>query len=416
MKRPYFRFVSVFLVAIVVSGFFGFVFAESEEINLPQRKIVVFKDGVSDVEKGRILSAARSVKVHKLRHGDALVAYVDNTSETKLLKNAKVVRVEDDVVVEALEGAADATDKKAKPAATQPVQMLPWGVYRINADRVWTLGETGGGINIGIIDTGISTTHPDLLGNIKGGVSEVAYTSNWNDDNGHGSHVAGVVAALNNTIGVVGGVPAANLYAIKVLDRNGSGYLSDVIDGIDWATANGMQVINLSLGTTTDVRSLHDAVIRAQNAGVVVVAAAGNSGGSVIYPAAYPEAIAVAATDFSNSAPYWSSRGPEVDLAAPGVSIYSTYKGTKYATLSGTSMASPHVAAAAAFVLKRATDTAFDELDNSCVSEFDVNCNGAWDPKEVQAKLEATATDLGTGGQDDIYGYGLVSAYAAFTN
>ena len=146
-----------------------------------------------------------------------------------------------------------------------------------------------------------------------------------------------------------------------------------------------------------------------------MVAAAGNSGGSVSYPAAYPESIAVAATDFSNTAPYWSSRGPEVDLAAPGVSIYSTYKGKKYATFSGTSMASPHVAAAVAFVLKRATDTAFD-ADNICVSEFDVNCNGAWDPKEVQAKLEATATDLGTAGQDDVYGYGLVSAYAAFAN
>src|SRR3989344_2755655 len=388
MKRPYFRFVSVFLVAIVVSGFFGFVFAESEEINLPQRKIVVFKDGVSDVEKGRILSASRGVKARKLRYGDALVAYVDDASEIKLLKNTKVVRVEEDVVVDALEGAAEATDKKAKGAASQPSQVLPWGIDRIDAEKVWPLGEKGSGVNIGIIDTGISATHPDLAGNIKGGVSEVAYTFSWNDDNGHGSHVAGVAGALNNTIGVVGGVPAANLYAIKVLDRNGSGYLSDVIDGIDWATANSMQVVNLSLGTTVDVQSLHDAVIRAQNAGVVVVAAAGNSGSSVIYPAAYPEAIAVAATDFSNCAPYWSSRGPEVDIAAPGVNIYSTYKGMKYATLSGTSMASPHVAAAAAFVLSRATDTALDEL-GSCVSEFDVDCNGAWDPEEVKAKLEA---------------------------
>jgi len=161
---------------------------------------------------------------------------------------------------------------------------------------------------------------------------------------------------------------------------------------------------------------LHAAVIRATQANVVVVAAAGNSGSSVSYPAAYPEAIAVTATDFSNTAPYWSSRGPEVDLAAPGVNIYSTYKGTKYATLSGTSMASPHVAVAAAFVLKRAPDTAFDELDNGCVSEFDVNCNGAWDPKEVQAKLEATAINLGAAGHDDVYGYGLVNAYAAFAN
>lgn len=413
MKRPYFRFVSVLLIAVFITGFFGFVSAGTDEANLPQQKIVVFKDGVSDGEKVKILNAARSTKVKKLRYGGAFVAYVNDASEIKLLKNAKVVRVEDDVVVEAL---TDASAQKTKPSSSQPAQVLPWGVDRIDADRVWTLGESGDGINIGIIDTGISASHPDLLGTILGGVSEVWYTANWNDDNGHGSHVAGIVAAADNTIGVIGGVPAANLYAIKVLDRNGSGYLSDVIDGIDWATANGMHVINLSLGTAADVQSLHDAVIRARDAGVVVVAAAGNSGGSVIYPAAYPEAIAVAATDFSNSAPYWSSRGPEVDLAAPGVNIYSTYKGTRYATLSGTSMASPHVAVAAALVLKRATDTAFDELDNSCVSEFDVNCNGAWDPQEVQTKLEATATNLGAAGWDDIYGHGLVSAYAAFAN
>lgn len=412
MKRPYFRFVSVLLVAVFITGFFGFVSAEVNETNLPQRKIVVFKDGVSDVEKGRILSAARGVKVRKMRHGDAFVAYTDNAAEIKLLKSAKVVRVEDDVVVEAL---ADASASKAKPSASQPAQVLPWGIDRIDADRVWELGEAGTGINIGIIDTGISTSHPDLAGNIKGGVSEVRYTSSWNDDNGHGSHVAGIAAAQNNTIGVVGGAHTANLYAIKVLDRSGSGYLSDVIDGIDWAIAREMQVINLSLGTAADVQSLHDAVIRAQNAGVVTIAAAGNSGGSVSYPAAYPEAIAVAATDFSNSAPYWSSRGSEVDLAAPGVSIYSTYKGTKYATFSGTSMAAPHVAAAAAVVLKRETDTTRD-ADGICVSEFDINCNGTWDPKEVQAKLEATAADLGIEGRDDIYGHGLVDAFAAFTN
>lgn len=412
MKRPYFRFVSVLLVSVLVTGFFGFVSAEADETNLPQRKIVVFKDGVSDVEKGKILSAARGVKVRKMRHGGAFVAYVNNAAEIKLLKQSKVLRVEDDVAVAAL---ASASASKGKPSASQPAQVLPWGIDRIDADRVWDLGEAGSGINVGIIDTGISTSHPDLANNIKGGVSEVAYTSSWNDDNGHGSHVAGIVAAQNNTIGVVGGVHTANLYAIKVLDRNGSGYLSDVIDGIDWAIAWEMQVINLSLGTTTDVQSLHDAVIRAHNAGVVVVAAAGNSGGSVSYPAAYPEAIAVAATDFSNSAPYWSSRGPEVDLAAPGKDIYSTYKGIKYATLSGTSMAAPHVAAAVAVVLKRATDTTRD-ADGICISEFDVNCNEAWDPKEVQAKLEAAAGDLGIEGRDDVYGHGLVDAFAAFTN
>ncbi|PIW97468.1 subtilisin, partial [Candidatus Jorgensenbacteria bacterium CG_4_8_14_3_um_filter_38_10] len=198
---------------------------------------------------------------------------------------------------------------------------------------------------------------------------------------------------------------AIDLYAIKVLDRNGSGYLSDVIEGIQWAVANNMQVVNMSLGTASNIQSFHDAVIAAKNAGIVTVAAAGNGGGStnesVIFPAAYPEAIAVSATDKSDVIASWSSRGPKVDLAAPGVSIYSTYKGTGYATLSGTSMAAPHVAGSAALVL------------NIPVGLYDANANGKWDPDEVQKKLQDRAKDLGTSGFDNLYGWGLVNAYNA---
>ncbi|MBI2588078.1 S8 family peptidase, partial [Candidatus Azambacteria bacterium] len=222
-----------------------------------------------------------------------------------------------------------------------------------------------------------------------------------NDDNGHGTHVAGTVAAVNNTIGVVGVGPDVHLYAIKVLNRNGSGFLSDVIEGIQWAIANGMQVANMSLGTSSDIQSFHDAVIAARNAGIVQVAAAGNSGGAVSFPAAYPEMIAVSATDQNNSIASFSSRGPEVDLAAPGVSIPSTYKGDSYATLSGTSMATPHVTGAAALVLKTVPGI------------YDTNANGVWDPNEVQAKLEAGASDLGEPGKDSLYGAGLLNAFVA---
>ncbi|MBM3334994.1 S8 family peptidase, partial [Candidatus Sumerlaeota bacterium] len=169
-------------------------------------------------------------------------------------------------------------------------------------------------------------------------------TKSANDDNGHGTHVAGTVAAVNNTIGVVGVAPAANLYAVKVLSRTGTGYLSDLIEGLDWCISNKMQVVNMSLGSSSDNQSFHDAVIRVYQAGITQVAAAGNAnGGAVTYPAKYGEVIAVTASDINDQFASFSSQGPEVDLIAPGVSINSTYTGSSYKVLNGTSMASPHV-------------------------------------------------------------------------
>jgi subtilisin family serine protease len=317
-------------------------------------------------------------------------------AEALLAREAGVLRIDDDVEVFALERPIEISAAK-----TQPAEVLPWGIDRVDAELVWPSGNTADPIKVGIIDTGISNKHPDLLANIKGGVNTINPRKSWNDDNGHGSHVAGIVAAIDNTIGVIGVGPDIDLYAIKVLNASGSGYLSDVIEGIQWAIANGMQVINMSLGTDSDIQSFHDAVIAAKNAGIVVIAAAGNSGSSVAFPAAYPEAIAVSAIDQNDEIASWSSRGPEVDLAAPGVSIYSTYKGTGYATLSGTSMAAPHVTGVAALVL------------NTPVGSYDANANGKWDPDEVQKKLQDTAIDLGDTGFDNLYGWGLVNAYNA---
>ena len=399
---------SGFLVFAVFSGMIGLAAADedSAQNNLPARKIVVFKKGVSELDKSDALRRAGGSLVKKLRQRDMATAALDEDSAAALSKDARVLRIEDDAVVEALE-TVGGNNKQAKTNGnkppSQPAEVLPWGINKIDAEQVWSLDGVGAGVNVGVIDTGISSSHPDLIANIKGGVSEVWYTSSWNDDNGHGSHVAGIIGAVDNSIGVIGASHSANLYAIKVLDRRGSGYLSDVIDGVDWAIGNGMNVINLSLGCDCPSQFLHDAVARARDAGIVVVAAAGNSGGSVLYPAAYPEAIAVVAVDSSDTAPYWSSRGPEVDLAAPGKSIYSTYKGTGYATLSGTSMAAPHVAGATALMLGAPVDPAYD-----------ADASGTWNPDEVQNKLQATATDLGIGGIDDIYGYGLVNALAAF--
>ncbi|MDI6820298.1 MAG: S8 family serine peptidase [Candidatus Hodarchaeaceae archaeon] len=305
-----------------------------------------------------------------------LAARVPAEALEGLRGNPAVAYVELDKVVRALE------------------QQVPWGVDRIGAPSAWPI-STGAGVKVAILDTGIQPDHPDLAANVKGGISLVgdensADPARWNDGNGHGTHVAGIAAAVNDDVGVVGVAPAAWLYAVKVLADNGKGYVSDVVEGIDWSVQNGMQVINMSLGTTSDVPALKDACDEAYARGILLVAAAGNEGeNGVSYPARYESVVAAAATDGHDEVPTWSSKGAEIELAAPGVGVYSTYRGSTYAWASGTSMAAPHVAGAAALVLARSPG-----LTNA----------------QVRSILQQTAQDLGPAGRDNLYGYGLVRA------
>ncbi len=388
-------FLSAFLVAVLVLGLTGnAIKAEAVQV----RKIVVFNPQfVNEAARDEIVQKLGCVKIKNLDLIGGMAVYLPSkAAEQALLARAEVLRVDDDIIVEAL----------AKRAPAQPPETLTWGVNRIDADLAWGI-TTADPIKVAIVDTGIDVTHPDLQGNIKGGMSAVGYTKSYKDDNGHGTHVAGIVGAINNTIGVIGIASNVDLYAVKVLDRNGSGYLSDIIEGLDWSISNGIQVVNMSLGTSAYNASFEAAVKRVNAAGIVQVAAAGNSGpggNTVNYPARFPEVIAVSAIDNTDTIAYFSSRGPEVDLTAPGVSIYSTYKGSTYATLSGTSMAAPHVTGTVALVLTRP------------VTGWDSNSNGRWDPAEVQNKLENTAEQVApdaTAGKDSLYGSGLVDALAA---
>lgn len=379
--------IKIFTLLVVISLMGIFVSQAKSEV--PKRKIVVFRSGVlNEPARDDLLQKFGAVKIKDLRLINGTAVLLPPKAEAELARHPDILRIDEDVEVFAL----------GKP---QPAQVLPWGTDRIDAEKAWPI-STADPIKVAIVDTGIDLKHPDLKDNIKGGYNAINPSRSPNDDNGHGTHVAGIVAALNNAIGVVGVGPQIDLYAVKVLNASGSGYLSDVIEGLDWAVQNGMQVINMSLGTPQDIPSFHEAIQRVYQAGIVQVAAAGNTGGSVVYPAAYPEVIAVSATDQNNQIASFSSRGPEIDLSAPGVNIYSTYKGSSYATLSGTSMAAPHVAGAAALVL-------------SVPSKCDFDLNGSCSPDEVKQRLEQTAIDLGTPGKDDLYGSGLVNAYNALT-
>ncbi|HEX2697548.1 MAG TPA: S8 family serine peptidase, partial [Anaerolineales bacterium] len=204
-----------------------------------------------------------------------------------------------------------------------------YGLINIRAPQGWQINRGSAGVTIAIVDTGIEMSHPDLAPKLVAGHDFVNNDNNPDDDNGHGTHVAGIAAAsTNNGSGVAGVSWGARLMPVKVLNAAGTGTYADVAQGIVWATNNGAQVINLSLGGPVPDSVLKNAVDYAYSNGVVVVAAAGNTGNNfVLYPAHYPNVIAVAATKYTNQRADFSSYGPEVSLSAPGDSIYSTQYG-----------------------------------------------------------------------------------------
>lgn len=276
-------------------------------------------------------------------------------------------------------------------------QAVPWGIDRVGAMQVHPYTK-GTGIKVAVIDTGIDSNHPDLSANYKGGYNFVSDNNYPIDDNGHGTHVAGIIAASDNDIGVIGVAPEAELYAVKMLDSTGSGYTSDTIAAIQWSVNNGMHVANMSFGSKMSTRSLKSACDAAYNKGLLLIAAAGNSGNvygtgnNVGYPAKYDSVIAVAAIDINNNRAWWSSTGSAVELSAPGVNIYSTIPGDRYYSMSGTSMACPHVTGVVALV--KAYNPSFTNV-------------------QVRIRMQITATNLGAAGRDNLYGYGLVNAAKA---
>ncbi|HQH71207.1 MAG TPA: S8 family peptidase, partial [bacterium] len=212
-----------------------------------------------------------------------------------------------------------------------------WGVKRTGAGLVHPVNK-GTGIRVAVIDTGIDATHPDLAANVKGGWDFVNNDNNPMDDHGHGTHVSGTIGARDDNAGVVGMAPEVSLYGLKVLDANGSGYADDVARALEWSITNKIQVVNMSLSGGYS-STLENVCAKAVQAGIILVAAAGNSGNtsgtgdSVGYPAKFDSVIAVAATDRSDLRASFSSTGPAVEIAAPGVSVYSTYPGGRYVSM-----------------------------------------------------------------------------------
>lgn len=286
-------------------------------------------------------------------------------------------------------------------AEVHTLQEVPYGVDQVQSTEAQQLGFRGEGMSVAVLDTGIDINHQDLYNNIQGGYSVFTDSDNSNpfyDGNGHGTHVAGTVAALDNNVGVIGTAPETDLYAVKVLNNEGSGSLGGIAEGIEWSIANDIDIINMSLGGSQGSSILEEFTDLAYDEGALVVAAAGNSGkgmgffDTVGYPAQYDSAMAVAAVDSNNNTASFSSAGPAVEISAPGVDILSTTPGNNYEAFNGTSMAAPHVAGVAAQVWQ-----ARPELSN----------------EELRDVLNSTAEPLGASRD---YGNGLIQAVDAIND
>jgi subtilisin family serine protease len=333
---------------------------------------------------------------------EKLLAYVCRAPEDQLFSTLRALRSESDLIAE-LNLILESLDHVR---SSDPLWPQQWGAQRIGLPQAWHVTTGSSEIRVAVIDGGVDFNHPDLSSNyVPGGLNWITRAGPPMDDFGHGTHVAGIIAAvLNNNQGIAGVAPTVRFLAEKVLGPTGSGPVDTIALGIDSAVNRGARILNMSLGAPVGTNLLQRAVSSAFTRGILMVAATGNEtrGGvcsPVRYPAAYPEVIAVGATAREDRRAFFSNCGPEVELAAPGMEIVST-GGTPgcapvapgYRNCTGTSQATPLVAGAAALVW-----SANPQLSRDRVREI----------------LQTTAVDLGPRGRDIEFGYGLVNANRA---
>ncbi len=341
------------------------------ESQIADQYIVILKDSnysISSIDQLNLSDIIKEKKIELLNQFDNVVKGITiKTNDQKILedikKNPNVEIVEKDQVVYMFEPLNNI------PTELSSSQKIPFGIKRIDGDQSSTKSGDGKGsvdVDIAILDTGVSLNHPDL--NVYKQVTFISGTNNANDDNGHGSHVAGIAAAKDNSQGSVGVAPGARIWAIKLLDYNGYGTISNIVKGVDYVTKNAdkIDVANLSFGCECTSEAMDLAINKAVKAGVTFVVAAGNDGkdGKTFSPGNNPNVVSVSAivdTDgkcgglgpdtrygADDTLAVFSNFGNTVDIASPGVNIFSTFKDGQYATLSGTSMAAPYVTGAAA--------------------------------------------------------------------
>ena len=371
--------IGVLLIAGLVVLLLGSAVAAAAE----KRVIVGFKSGVASAAQDDLIEKYGGTVIDKIEELDCKVAGV---SEDKLQQFIEGISTE-----ESVEYAEEDCIAYITYTPNDPKYPQQWGPPCIKADDAWDCEKGSKGIKIAIVDTGVDYNHEDIAGNyVTGGYDWVNDDNDPMDDHGHGTHCAGIAAAVIDNNKGIAGIAQSSIMAEKVLNAEGWGYYSWVASGIIHAADNDADIISMSLGGESPSTTLERACEYAWNKGCVLVAATGNDGiSSILYPAKYDTVIAVGALSDCNTRWRWSNYGPEMELIAPGVSILSTIRGNNYAKWNGTSMATPHVSGVAALVWSKTPG-----LTN----------------QQVRNILKNTADDLGTPGWDKYYGYGRVDA------
>lgn len=279
--------------------------------------------------------------------------------------------------------------------ALKTKQIIPWGIKSINAPAFWPK-VTGKGVKVAVMDSGINFKHPDFGKNVKEGYNAIDPTQPPLDDYGHGTLVCGVIVAQNNGFGVVGVAPDVELYPVKVLDKFGEGEFSAIADGVEWCIKNKIQIINMSFAIPEDKPLLRNAITKAVNAGIIVVASASNTyGGDAGYPASYENVISITAVDDNFKISKTAPRG-KIDFSAPGVSIVSTSSDGGYEEFSGTSLASPYATGLIALILQN-------------LQNFGLPKDKGYSYIDIYNVLKGLSKDLGQKGKDSTFGEGFIS-------
>jgi len=276
-------------------------------------------------------------------------------------------------------------------------EIIDYGVRMVGAPLEW--GETmGEGVRVGIIDTGICTNHPDLKNRIKDGINfSGGSRNNIEDENGHGTHIAGIVAAERNGIGVVGVAPKAKLYIVKAFGKDGKTDYDAIEKGINYLSEKRADVINMSFSSGVSSAKYRSLIWEIHKKGITMICAAGNDGelgdNSIGYPANFPETVAVSAVDINKNIADFSSRGRSAEICAAGIDVYSTYLNGGYATLSGTSMACPIITGAVAILMAKGY----------------IRYGRRLTPDEIRLLLNIYTENPAVKGRDKRYGYGIFS-------